>query len=91
MTDTAVYAAGGVIWRLVEGKLLILVIHVHWLLGNISAIALDILEHGIPFFRLAAKLLDLLELPKSEPAEMGGEDGRCRPSSRPRSHRAQQA
>ena len=27
MTDTAVYAAGGVIWRLVEGKLLILVIH----------------------------------------------------------------
>ncbi|MFT4211113.1 MAG: NUDIX hydrolase [Microbacterium sp.] len=27
MTDTAVYAAGGVVWRLVEGKLLILLIH----------------------------------------------------------------
>ncbi|MFT4136480.1 NUDIX hydrolase [Microbacterium sp.] len=27
MTDTAVYAAGGVVWRLVEGRLMILVIH----------------------------------------------------------------
>ncbi|MFT4306359.1 MAG: NUDIX hydrolase [Microbacterium sp.] len=27
MTDTAVYAAGGVVWRLVEGKLLILLVH----------------------------------------------------------------
>ncbi|MFT3797029.1 NUDIX hydrolase [Microbacterium sp.] len=27
MTDTAVYAAGGVVWRLVEGKLKVLVIH----------------------------------------------------------------
>lgn len=27
MTDTAVYAAGGVVWRLVEGKLKILLIH----------------------------------------------------------------
>ena len=27
MTDTAVYAAGGVVWRLVDGKLLVLVIH----------------------------------------------------------------
>lgn len=27
MTDTAVYAAGGVVWRQVEGKLLVLVIH----------------------------------------------------------------
>lgn len=27
MTDTAVYAAGGVVWRLVEGKLMVLVIH----------------------------------------------------------------
>jgi 8-oxo-dGTP diphosphatase len=27
MTDTAVYAAGGVIWRLVDGKLMVLVIH----------------------------------------------------------------
>lgn len=27
MTDTAVYAAGGVVWRLVEGKLRVLVIH----------------------------------------------------------------
>ena len=27
MTDTAIYAAGGVIWRLVDGKLKILVIH----------------------------------------------------------------
>ncbi|MFE1644353.1 NUDIX domain-containing protein [Microbacterium sp. P01] len=27
MTDTAVYAAGGVLWRVVEGKLMILVIH----------------------------------------------------------------
>lgn len=27
MTDTAVYAAGGVLWRLVEGKLRVLVIH----------------------------------------------------------------
>ena len=27
MTETAVYAAGGVVWRVVEGKLKILVIH----------------------------------------------------------------
>lgn len=27
MTDTAVYAAGGVIWRVVDGKLMVLVIH----------------------------------------------------------------
>lgn len=27
MTDTAVYAAGGVVWRMVEGKLKVLVIH----------------------------------------------------------------
>lgn len=27
MTDTAVYAAGGVVWRLVEGRLMVLVIH----------------------------------------------------------------
>lgn len=27
MTDTAVYAAGGVVWRLIEGKLMVLVIH----------------------------------------------------------------
>lgn len=27
MTDTAVYAAGGVVWRLVEGKLKVLVVH----------------------------------------------------------------
>jgi 8-oxo-(d)GTP phosphatase len=27
MTDTAVYAAGGVIWRVVEGKLMVLAIH----------------------------------------------------------------
>lgn len=27
MTETAVYAAGGVVWRLVEGKLMVLVIH----------------------------------------------------------------
>ncbi len=27
MTDTAVYAAGGVVWRIVEGKLKVLVIH----------------------------------------------------------------
>ena len=27
MTDTAVYAAGGVIWRMVDGKLMVLVIH----------------------------------------------------------------
>lgn len=27
MTETAVYAAGGVVWRLVEGKLLILAVH----------------------------------------------------------------
>src|SRR6185437_15036650 len=27
MTDTAVYAAGGVVWRRVDGRLLILVIH----------------------------------------------------------------
>lgn len=27
MTDTAVYAAGAVVWRLVEGKLMVLVIH----------------------------------------------------------------
>ena len=27
MTETAVYAAGGVLWRVVEGKLLVLLIH----------------------------------------------------------------
>ena len=27
MTDTAVYAAGGVLWRIVEGKLMVLLIH----------------------------------------------------------------
>ena len=27
MTDTAVYAAGGVVWRMVDGRLRVLVIH----------------------------------------------------------------
>ena len=27
MTDTAVYAAGGVVWRVVDGKLRVLLIH----------------------------------------------------------------